>query len=80
MAFGAHGGITLITGVDPSVGLRLEPYGGPRGRGQFLISEVPLYRVYVRCTCRALTRTRVCTPIAASVSKHLCGYLGAKGT
>ena len=29
---------------DPTVGLRLGPYGGPRG-GLFLMSEVPLYLV-----------------------------------
>ena len=27
---------------DPTVGICLRPYGGPRGEGQFFMSEVPL--------------------------------------
>jgi hypothetical protein len=43
--FRAYRGTSLIRNSPcllPTVGLCLGPYGGPRGRGQFLMSEVPL--------------------------------------
>jgi len=36
-------GTSLIRNPPPVVALGLGPYGGPRGGGLFLMSEVPLY-------------------------------------
>jgi len=58
------------TPVRPYMTLCLGPYGGRRGDGRSVMSEVPMYpsrHFSVRIN-------------AASINQAACGYLGAKGT